>query len=148
MKEKNTYTGSKVKNQFTSYLQGFIRGKRRDYLEKKIKVSNSEKSVDDFSQVEDQIMFEELIENQIKERLLVHETAGNYPDWNEMSDQCLIEALMSLREDERQLIYQHVFEERSFSEMSLLSGLPESKCKGVYYYAIKKIRRIMGGEKS
>lgn len=148
MKEKNTYTGSKVKNQFTSYLQGFIRGKRRDYLEKKIKVSNSENPVEDFSQVEDQIIFEELLENQVREQLLVDEADGNYPDWNEMSDQCLIEALMSLREDERQLIYQHVFEERSFGEMSLLSGLPESKCKGVYYYAIKKIRRIMGGEKS
>lgn len=147
MNEKNTYTGSKVKNQFTSYLQGFIRGRRRDYLEKKIKVSNAENPIEDFSQVENQVVFEELLENQVREQLLLHEAEGNYPGWNEMTDQRLIEALMSLREDERRLIYQHVFEERSFSEMSLLNAQPESKCKGVYYYAIKKIRKIMGGEK-
>lgn len=147
MKEKNTYTGSKVQNQFTSYLHGFIRGKRRDYLEKKIKVSYAENSMEDFSQVENQIVFEELLESQVREQLLMSEAEGNFPEWNEMTNQRLVESLMSLRDDERRLIYQHVFEERSFSEMSLLNGLPESKCKGIYYYAIQKIRKIMGGKK-
>lgn len=148
MKENNTYTGSKVKNQFTAYLLEFIRGKRRDYLVKKIKVSSAEEMTEDFSQIETGMPFEMLLEAQAKQKLLLEESRGCYPDWNQMTDQRLIEALSILREDERHLIYQHVFEERSFKEMSLLNGLPEAKCKGIYYYAIKKIRRIMGGEKS
>lgn len=46
----------------------------------------------------------------------------------------------------RKLIYQHVFEERTFEEMSGLNGLSEERCKGIYYYAIRKIRKVMGGE--
>lgn len=39
-----------------------------------------------------------------------------------------------------------VFEERTFEEMSGLNGLSEERCKGIYYYAIRKIRKVMGGE--
>lgn len=56
------------------------------------------------------------------------------------------EALHTLRDEERKLIYQHVFEERTFEEMSRLNGLSEERCKGIYYYAIRKIRKVMGGE--
>lgn len=50
-----------------------------------------------------------------------------------------------LREDERKLIYQHVFEERTFDDMSRINGLSPYKVKGIYYYAIRKIRKWMGG---
>ena len=35
---KKTYTGSKIQNHFTAYLIQFVRGKRHDYLEKKIQI--------------------------------------------------------------------------------------------------------------
>ena len=35
---KKTYTGSKIQNHFTAYLIQFVRGKRHDYLEKKIQM--------------------------------------------------------------------------------------------------------------
>ena len=71
---------------------------------------------------------------------------GKYPEWNKMSDERLMKALHTLRDEERKLIYQHVFEERTFEEMSRLNGLSEERCKGIYYYAIRKIRKVMGGE--
>lgn len=43
------------------------------------------------------------------------------------------------------LIYQHVFEERTFDDMSRINGLSPYKVKGIYYYAIRKIRKWMGG---
>lgn len=64
-----------------------------------------------------------------------------------MSDEKLMEALYTLRDEERKLIYQHVFEERTFEEMSSLNGVSEERCEGVYYYAIRKICKVMGGEK-
>ena len=33
-----------------------------------------------------------------------------------------------------------------FETMSRLNGLSEERCKGIYYYAIRKIRKVMGGE--
>lgn len=61
---------------------------------------------------------------------------------------CGMEAMFSLHEEERKLIYQHVFEERTFKEMSILNQMPEERCKGAYYWAIRKIRKRMGGKKS
>ena len=73
------------------------------------------------------------------------EAEGKYPEWNKMSDEHLVAAIYLLSDEERKLIYQHVFEERTFKEMSRLNGLSEDRCKGIYYYAIKKIRKMMGG---
>lgn len=148
MNEKNTYTGNKVQNQFTAYLLGFIRGKRRDYLAKKVKISNSESPLEELFSLETGATIEELLEQEKKDELLILEARGNYPDWQDISNDRLMEALVTLREDERQLIYQHVFEERTFAEMGRLNGLSEDRCKGVYYYAIRKIRKMMGGKKN
>lgn len=146
MNKKDEYTGSKVKNQFTAYLLGFIRGKRRDYLQKKVQINNAEMLVDEFVMTEIGKSIEESLEAEQKEMLLLREAEGTYPEWDEVSDRKLMEALMRLREDERKLIYQHVFEERTFDEMSLLNGIPAQKAKGIYYYAIRKIRKMMGGD--
>lgn len=146
MNKKDEYTGLKVKNQFTAYLLGFIRGKRRDYLQKKVQINNAEMLVDEFVMTEIGKSIEESLEAEQKEMLLLREAEGTYPEWDEVSDRKLMEALKRLREDERKLIYQHVFEERTFDEMSLLNGIPAQKAKGIYYYAIRKIRKMMGGD--
>ena len=91
---------------------------------------------------------EERLELEQKEQLLMEEAQGIYPEWNEMTDISLIEAMFSLQEEERKLIYQHVFEERTFKEMSILNQMTEERCKGAYYWAIRKIRKRMGGKKS
>ena len=88
------------------------------------------------------------LELEQKEQLLMEEAQGIYPEWNEMTDISLIEAMFSLQEEERKLIYQHVFEERTFKEMSILNQMTEERCKGAYYWAIRKIRKRMGGKKS
>lgn len=144
--KKYTYTGSKIQNHFTAYLIQFVRGKRHDYLEKKIQMADAEELLEDIGQMEARIVIEELLENQTREQLLLQEAQGKYPEWNKMSDERLMKALHTLRDEERKLIYQHVFEERTFEEMSRLNGLSEERCKGIYYYAIRKIRKVMGGE--
>ena len=44
---KKTYTGSKIQNHFTAYLIQFVRGKRHDYLEKKIQMADAEELLED-----------------------------------------------------------------------------------------------------
>ena len=109
---KKTYTGSKIQNHFTAYLIQFVRGKRHDYLEKKIQMADAEELLEDIGQMEARIVIEELLENQTREQLLLQEAQGKYPEWNKMSDERLMKALHTLRDEERKLIYQHVFEVR------------------------------------
>ena len=79
---KYTYTGSKIQNHFTAYLIQFVRGKRHDYLEKKIQMADAEELLEDIGQMEARIVIEELMENQTREQLLLQEAQGKYPEWN------------------------------------------------------------------
>ena len=142
-----TYTGSKIKNQFTAYLLAQIRGARQNYLRKMLRISSNEMLAEDLTVEEIGISVEESLEMEHREELLMREADECYPEWDEMKDQKLVEALLLLREDERKLIYQHVFEERTFDDISQINGLPPYKVKGIYYYAIRKIRKWMGGDK-
>ena len=81
---KKTYTGSKIQNHFTAYLIQFVRGKRHDYLEKKIQMADAEELLEDIGQMEARIVIEELLENQTREQLLLQEAQGKYPEWNKM----------------------------------------------------------------
>ena len=139
------YTGDKIKNYFTAYLQKCIRWKRWNYLKKKEKIGRVESPLEEFL-VEFDPLIDEMLELRYREEVLSREQEGRYPGWNELSDQRLTEALMMLREDERHFIYQHVFEERTFREIGCLNGIKEDMVKNIYYYAIYKIRKWMGGK--
>lgn len=140
------FTGDKIKNHFTAYLRKFIRSKRKSYIKKKQNINYMEKVLEDDMQRYYNIEMTELIERRQKEKLLLKEYQGFYPEWEELSDPILIQALMQLSEEERILIYQHVFEEKTFKEMERLNGLADTKVKNMYYYAIRKIRKWIGGE--
>ena len=145
MNKNNNFTGSEVKNKFTAYLLSSIRGKRSYYLKKKNRIASIETSVVEFFQTEIGIPFEESLEQRQKEELLFQEAEGVYPEWNELTDQKLVRSLLRLSEEERKLIYQHVFEGRTFPEMGLMNCLPTYRIKGIYFYAVRKVRKMMEG---
>ena len=148
MSEKYTYTGDKTRNHFTAYLLEFIKGRRRAYLEKKIKSQKNSFLIEEIAELEERITFEEMQESNHREHLLLDEARGQFPRWGELADEKLVKSLLKLSEEERRLIYLHVFEERSFVEMSHITGLTESRCKDIYYYAIRKIRKRMGDKRN
>lgn len=139
------YTGNNTKNYFTAYLQKCIQWKRQRYLKKEESINIKEKALEEISQTKYGMTLEEMVELRYREALLLKEHDREYPKWNELSNQRLITALLLLREDERKLIYQHVFEEKDFKEMGYLNNLPDRCVKAIYYYAIRKIRKWMGG---
>ncbi|WP_289302204.1 sigma factor-like helix-turn-helix DNA-binding protein [Sporofaciens musculi] len=144
--DKYDYTGDRTKNYFTAYLQKCIRWKRQNYLKKKEIISNTEIFFDgNIPSACDTT--NELLEMYHREELLIKERKGTYPAWDELSDQRLISVLMLLREEERRIIYQYVFEERTFEEIGYLNKLDVKRVKGIYYYAIQKIRMWMRGER-
>lgn len=146
MNKEHIYTGSKIQNQFTAYLMSFVWGRRQKYLDKYFNRMGMEEQLQEWEQVEEDISLDEYLDARRKEKLLMDEARHQYLSWDEMSDKKLLAAILLLREDERKLIYQHVFEERGFVEMSQINALSVERVKGVYYYAIRKIRKWMGGD--
>lgn len=145
--DEYNYTGNKTKNYFTAYLQKFVWRKRLRYLREKKRICDMEKPFEENEQAVFGMTIDEMLEINHREYLLFKEMKGIYPKENELSDQRLIRFLMLLREDERRFIYQHVFEEKTFKEIGYLNDLKEDKVKSIYYYAIHKIRKWMGGDR-
>lgn len=144
MNEKRTYSGERTKSYFTAYLMEFIKGRRSSYLNKKIRTENNSFLMEEIAEIEERISLEEMQENLEREKTLLKEAMGIFPDWGELEDRKLVQLLLLLREEEKNLIYLHVFEERSFDDMSKITGLTSERCKSIYYYAIRKIRKEMG----
>ena len=100
--------------------------------------------MEEIAEIEERITFEEMRENQEREEILLKEAAGEFPEWNELSDEKLVKSLLMLNEKERELIYLHVFEERSFKKIGQMTGRTTQRCKDIYFYAIRKIRKRLG----
>ena len=58
--------------------------------------------MEEIAEIEERITFEEMRENQERERILLKEAAGEFPEWNELSDEKLVKSLVMLNEKERE----------------------------------------------
>lgn len=147
MKNKGTYT-KKVQNTFTAYVVRSVEGRRKKYLAKKNRVEIMENYLEEDSVLEPSVHFEEFYDQYKREDILERESKGDYLLWDELSDRNLVAAIRLLKQEERELLFQHVFEEKSFEEISRETGEARNKVENRYYYAVKKIRNWMGGAKS
>lgn len=146
MKTKDTYT-NKVQNTFTAYVVRSVEGRRKKYLAKKKRVETLESYLEEDSIAEPYIHFEEYYDKYKKADILEREGERDYLPWDELSDHNLVAAIQLLKQGERELLFQHIFEEKSFDEISQETGEARNKVENRYYYAIKKIRSWMGGAK-
>lgn len=145
MNKQDTYK-NKIQNMFTGYVVKSIRGTRKKYLAKKHYRESMENYLEEDMEYEPVTFFDDGYAASERERLLEAEAQGRYPDWDELSNDSLIRAIRFLKKEEREIIFQHVFQEKSFEEMSEELGIPRNVLINRYYYGIKKIRRRMGGE--
>lgn len=147
MKNKDTYT-KKIQNTFTAYVVRSVEGRRKKYLVKKKRVEIMENYLEEDSILEPSVHFEEFYDKYKKENILERESKGDYMLWNELSDRNLVAAIRLLKQEERELLFQHIFEEKSFEDISRETGEARNKVENRYYYTVKKIRNWMGGAKS
>lgn len=78
--DKFTYTGSKIKNQFTAYILAQIRGARTELFTKDARISRNEMPAEDLTMEEMGISVEESLELKYREELLLKEADGDYPN--------------------------------------------------------------------
>lgn len=145
MKNKDTYE-NKIQNMFTAYVVKCVKGRRQKYLARKNYRASVENYLEDDSEYEPISHFDEDYAIREKERILNDEIEGHYPTWDELSSLSLVYAVKMLQKREREVLFQHIFEEKTFEQISAETGEAMNKIENRYYYAIKKLRKWMGGK--
>lgn len=122
-----------IHNRFTAYIEQRIRGRRRDYLEKRSRISSNEIPVD----------FESSFEGFADER-----SSSLLPEQDPMAweNDKLVDAVKMLTPRERYILTAHVLDEKSFDELGKLLGTGYKGAASAYYRVIAKMRKFMGGE--
>lgn len=129
---------------FTAYVVKCVEGKRQKYLAKKNYRVSVENYLEDDSEYEPISYFDEDYAIKEKERLLNDEIRGCYPSWDELSSLSLVYAIKMLQKKEQEILFQHIFEEKTFKQISAETGEAANKIENRYYYALKKLRKWIG----
>ena len=70
---------------------------------------------------------------------------ASLPPLAQIENQRLLYALMDLTERERYILLAHVLDERNFAALAGELGLWYKGAAAIYYRAVQKVRRSMGG---
>lgn len=119
-----------LQNQFTAYLQTALRRKKRDYMDKQLRVSSREVPVD--------FQATQFSDDSVK-------IAGRAPT---AEGDALMQALSRLTTRERYILFERILNERSYEDLATPLGLRCSGVSAAYRRIILKLRKELGsGEK-
>ena len=122
-----------IQNRFTAYLITAAKRKKYQYIQKKIRQSACEVSIDDaFSS---DLWPEEV------------DMLAGLPPLAQMENQRLLQILIGLTDRERYVLLAHILDERQFDELAKDLGLGYKGVTAVYYRALQKVQKEMRGDR-
>lgn len=122
-----------IQNRFTAYLITAAKRKKYQYIQKKIRQSACEVSIDDaFSS---DLWPEEV------------DMLAGLPPLAQMENQRLLQVLIGLTDRERYVLLAHILDERQFDELAKELGLGYKGVTAVYYRALQKVQKEMRGDR-
>lgn len=122
-----------IQNRFTAYLITAAKRKKYQYIQKKIRQSACEVSIDDaFSS---DLWPEEV------------DMLAGLPPLAQMENQRLLQILIGLTDRERYVLLAHILDERQFDELAKELGLGYKGVTAVYYRALQKVQKEMRGDR-
>lgn len=115
-----------VQNQFTAYLTTALRNARAQYIRNKVRRLQIELTIDEIEYLGIPV------ENQMEK----------------LSDaEDLLSALQIIKKKERYVLIARVVDEKGFEEIAAELGMSYKGTAAIYYRTIKKLRRILGGDR-
>lgn len=134
-----------IQMRFTAYLKKSLKNARGNYLLKKIRITGTEIPVDEYEEFADygtnDILFEmESATNKVFDGIMEMRLL-----WDQIADDRLLQALTKLSAIQKNIILLRIFYEKSFEEIGKTLDIPGKKAENTYYNAIKKIRKLLGG---
>ena len=129
MGHKNNGQGENnaLQNRFTAYLQTALRRRKRDYMDKQLRVSSREVPVD--------FQATQFSDDSVK-------ITGS--DRTAEGDE-LMQALSRLTTRERYILFERILNERSYEDLAAPLGLRYSGVSAAYHRIIQKLRKELGG---
>lgn len=115
-----------LQNQFTAYLQTALRRKKRDYMDKQLRVNSREVPVD--------FQAAQFSDDSVK-------IAGRAPT---AEGDALTRALSRLTTRERYILFERILNERSYEDLATPLGLQRSGVSAAYRRIILKLRKELG----
>lgn len=122
-----------VQNRFTAYLITAIKRKKHQYIQKKIRRSAREVSIDDA--ISSDLWPEEV------------DMLAGLPPLAQMENQRLLQILIGLTDRERYVLLAHILDEREFDDLAKELGLGYKGVTAVYYRALRKVKKEMRGDR-
>ncbi|WP_287827361.1 sigma-70 family RNA polymerase sigma factor [Oscillibacter sp.] len=120
-----------IQNRFTAYLITAAKRKKYQYIQKKIRQSACEVSIDDA--ISSDLWPEEV------------DMLAGLPPLAQMENQRLLQVLIGLTDRERYVLLAHILDERQFDELAKELGLGYKGVTAVYYRALQKVQKEMRG---
>ena len=122
-----------IQNRFTAYLITAAKRKKYQYIQKKIRQSACEVSIDDA--ISSDLWPEEV------------DMLAGLPPLAQMENQRLLQILIGLTDRERYVLLAHILDERQFDELAKELGLGYKGVTAVYYRALQKVQKEMRGDR-
>ncbi len=121
-----------LQNKFTAYVARAVQRRKKDYLKK---MKNYQDHVCTLDEAE--IAESAWIENKAAEKL---------PILMRIQNEALLDAVLMLSEREQYILLRCALKEKSFTELSQELGMSYKGIAAIYYRAIQKIQRRIGGK--
>lgn len=137
---------SNLLREFSAYMKVSIKHTRQEYLEKKTKIRSHEMPY------EEEEMQEETEEKDILWQVAAMSESlekGVMDVWlllDQIEDSVLFQAVSALARQQKEVLLLRVFYLKSFGEIGNLLGMTPKKAENTYYNAIKKVRKLIGGD--
>lgn len=134
-----------IQGRFTAYFKKSLKNARGNYLLKKIKIQGNEMPVEQYEELDNYDMDDILIQIESATYKIFDGVMEIRLLLEQIGDKRLIQALTMLSEQQKNIILLRIFYEKNFAEIGEILGVPGKKAENTYFNAIKKIRRILGG---
>lgn len=133
MRKRNDGTDevNAVQNRFTAYLVKAVQRQKYQYLKKLFQHQGQESSIDPTENPE--LWPEEV------------DMLAGLPPLAQIENQRLLYALVNLTERERYILLAHILDERDFTALAGELGLGYKGAAALYYRAVQKVRKSIGG---
>ncbi|WP_101877364.1 sigma-70 family RNA polymerase sigma factor [Lachnoclostridium edouardi] len=123
-----------LQNHFTSYISTAIKRRRNEYIHQMAR-----------KQMVECLMEDVVLESSEWDYHLEQEFFGKLPLMTQLKNDALFYALKEINERERHVFLSHVLDEKNFEILAKELGLTYKGVAAIYYRAVQKIRKRMGG---
>lgn len=123
-----------LQNHFTSYISIAIKHRRNEYIYQMAR-----------KQMVECLMEDVVLKSSEGDYHLEQEFFGKLPLMTQLKNDALFYALKEINERERHVFLSHVLDEKNFEILAKELGLTYKGVAAIYYRAVQKIRKRMGG---